>query len=129
MALRTRAISSKYSSPKPGAEIHTRGKHLQHPLQPQDGRWETSLPPPANPADHLFPRNTFHISTIDLIKTMIEFGPLGWRKRHSSRIDRKAIPEPFEEYESLLRREIINVEGWFRHTNIMSFAVCEGKTP
>ena len=89
-----------------------------------------ALPPPAtNLTDYLFPRNAFYISTIDLIKTVIEFDPLGRRKRHSAWIESEAIPKPLKKCEPLILGKIIDVKGWFCHTDIMSFAQLEGKSP
>ena len=107
-------------------EIRTRGKHLPRPLLRRAGRWERSTLPPTNLADHLFPGNAIHVSMTDLVQTMVEFNPLSIRKRHTSRL--KAIPKLLKKREPLLLREIIDVEGWFPHTVIMSVDGGEDKT-
>jgi hypothetical protein len=73
----------------------------------------------ANLSEDLFPGYSSDIPTFHLIESTVHLCTLRWSERERLRMHGKAIPQLLEKSETLLWSEILDIESWLAHRQII----------
>ena len=106
----------------PGAELRTTGKHLRRLLPQQVETAPISLDSDLNPFFQFIPRDPGRPVAFKLVKPPIQFFPLRVGDGNPLTGSSEAISKPLEKLHPLLGRNIVNVQCWIIHRDILPFS-------